>query len=230
MTRPTVVLVHGAWVGPWEFEPVLTTLPALGIQVELVSLPSTGSTASLTDDADAIRAVIDRVGGPVVLVGHSYGGVPMTQAGVHPHVVRVVYVCAFVVDAGQSLQDAIGGFPSDWPVENGQISLGADREARADLIFADLPPGTPRDVAVMLADMFVPQSLAALTDKVTEVAWREKPSTYILGTRDAVVVPELQEHFARLTGGDVVRVPHGHLPFQEDPEGFAQLIERILAN
>lgn len=230
MTRPTVILVHGAWVGPWEFEPFIRILPERGIAVDAVSLPSTGSTADLAADAAAIVAAIEAVDGPVVLVGHSYGGVPVTQAGIHPRVTRVVYVCAFALDAGESVQDAVGGrFPDEWPIEDGKVSLGADRGARADIILADFPPGAPRETAQMIADMFVPQSLAALTDRLTEVAWREKPSTYILGTRDAVIPPELQEHFAQRTGGEIIRVPHGHSPFQEDPKGFADLIERIVA-
>lgn len=229
MSRPTVILVHGAWVGPWEFEPFASMLPDRGIDVVVVALPSTGSTSGLADDAAAVVAAVENTEGPVILVGHSYGGVPVTQAGIHPRVTRVVYVCAFALDAGESVQSTFGGeLPQDWATADGQVSLGADREARADIIAADLPPGAPRETALLLADMFLPQSVAALTDRVTEVAWREKPSTYIIGTRDALVPTELQEALADRTGGEIIRVPHGHAPFQEDPTAFADLIARVV--
>ena len=230
MSRPTVILVHGAWVGPWEFEPLLGLLADRGIDVDAVTLPSTGSTLGLAADVDVVVAAIERATGPVILVGHSYGGVPVTQAGVHPQVARVVYVCAFALDAGENLRDSLGGgLPDGWSEQDGRISLGADREARADLIAADLPPGAPREVALQLADLFVPQSMSSLTDRVTEVAWREKPSTYLVGSRDALVAPALQQGFAERTGGEVIHLPHGHAPFQEDPVAFADLLERIVA-
>ena len=96
-----IVLVHGAWVGGWEFAPVVPALEGRGFTVETVELPSTGSTDSLAADAAAVTEALDRAPAPVLLVGHSYGGVPVTQAGTHPAVAGLVYVAAFALDEGE---------------------------------------------------------------------------------------------------------------------------------
>ncbi|MEO8261641.1 MAG: alpha/beta hydrolase [Pseudolysinimonas sp.] len=229
--RPRILLVHGAWVGAWEFAPIIPILQERGWQVDALDLPTTGSTLPMTADADAITAALTAADGPVVLIGHSYGGVPITQAGDHPNVERVVYVAAFAPDAGESVVEALGGqLPPTWATADGQVSLGADRADRIEIIAADFPPGAPREAAEALADMFRPQSEASLAEPVTRVAWRSKPSTYIFTENDGVLPPAFQEsQVARMasSGVDVVRIAHGHAPFQEDPAGFADLVERI---
>ncbi|MEV7694324.1 alpha/beta hydrolase [Microbacterium sp. NPDC089189] len=225
-----IVLVHGAWVGGWEFAPVVPALEGRGFTVETVELPSTGSTDSLAADAAAVTEALDRASTPVLLVGHSYGGVPVTQAGAHPAVVGLVYVAAFALDEGQSVRSALGGeFPPGWHREDGQILLGATREERIGIVAADLPPGAPRAAAEQVADMFRPQSLTALSDPLTEVAWRTTPSWYVLTENDVLVPPGLQESFATRAGADVIRVATGHAPFQEDPAGFVDVIVGIAA-
>jgi len=227
-TRPRIILVHGAWVGPWEFEPIVQILRDENWDVDAIDLPSTGSTGTLSGDADAVTSAIERADGPVVLVGHSYGGVPITQAGAHPSVERLVYVAAFALDAGESAVSAMGGgLPDAWGVVDGQVTLGRTRDERVDLIASDMPPGVPREVSEQLADLFRPQSFQSLIDEVTQVAWRSKPSTYILTENDGIVPPAFQESLAARSGADVIRIPHGHAPFQEDPAAFAALIARI---
>jgi pimeloyl-ACP methyl ester carboxylesterase len=229
-TRPRIILVHGAWVGPWEFEPIVQILREDGWDVDAIDLPSTGSTRGLSADADAVTAAIERADGPVVLVGHSYGGAPITQAGAHPSVERLVYVAAFALDAGESALAAMGGvLPDAWGVDNGQVTMGRTREERVELIASDMPPGVPREVSEQLADLFRPQSLSSLIDEITDVAWRSKPSTYILTENDGILPPPFQESLAARTGAEVIRIPHGHAPFQEDPAGFAALLVRIAA-
>jgi pimeloyl-ACP methyl ester carboxylesterase len=196
--------------------------------VDAIDLPSTGATGGLAGDADAVTAAIERAGGPVVLVGHSYGGVPITQAGGHPSVERLVYVAAFALDVGESAVGSMGGvMPDVWGVEDGQVTLGRTREERVDLIASDMPPGVPREVSEHLADLFRPQSLRSFIDELTEVAWRSKPTTYILTENDGILPPPFQESLATRSGADVIRVPHGHAPFQEDPASFAALLARI---
>jgi pimeloyl-ACP methyl ester carboxylesterase len=229
-TRPRIILVHGAWVGPWEFEPIVQILRGDGWDVDAIDLPSTGSTEGLLSDAAAVTAAIERADGPVVLVGHSYGGAPITQAGDHPSVERLVYVAAFALDAGESALAAMGGvLPDAWGVENGQVTMGRTRDERVEMIASDMPPGVPREVSEQLADLFRPQSLQSLIQEVTEVAWRTKPATYILTENDGIVPPPFQESLAARSGSDVIRIPHGHAPFQEDPAGFAALLARIAA-
>lgn len=229
-TRPRIILVHGAWVGPWEFAPLVEILHGRGWEVDAIDLPSTGSTAGMLQDAAAVTAAIDRADGPVVLVGHSYGGVPVTQAGGHPAVERLVYVAAFALDTGESVIASMGGsLPGAWGVADGQVTMGRSRDERVDVIHADMPPGVPREASEQLADLFRPQSLVSFGDEVSRVAWVAKPATYILTENDGVVPPAFQESLAVRTGAEIVRIPHGHAPFQEDPAGFADLIERVVS-
>ncbi len=226
--RPRIILVHGAWVGSWEFDPLVQILRERGWEVDALDLPSTGSTESMIQDAAAITAAIDRAGGPVVLVGHSYGGVPVTEAGDHPAVERIVYVAAFALDAGESVITSMGGsLPGVWGISDAQLTMGRSREERVDMIAADMPPGVPREASEQLADLFRPQSLASFSDQVSRVAWRVKPATYVLTENDGVVSPAFQESLAVRSGAEIVRIPHGHAPFQEDPAGFADLLERV---
>jgi pimeloyl-ACP methyl ester carboxylesterase len=227
-TRPRIILVHGAWVGSWEFDQLVQILRERGWEVDALDLPSTGSTESMIQDAAAITAAIDRAGGPVVLVGHSYGGVPVTEAGDHPAVERIVYVAAFALDAGESVITSMGGsLPGVWGISDAQLTLGRNREERVDMIAADMPPGVPREASEQLADLFRPQSLASFSDQLSRVAWRVKPTTYVLTENDGVLPPAFQESLAVRSGAEIVRVPHGHAPFQEDPAGFADLLERV---
>ncbi len=227
-TRPRIILVHGAWVGPWEFEPIVQILRGDDWDVDAIDLPSTGSTEGLLADAAAVTAAIERADGPVVLVGHSYGGAPITQAGDHPSVERLVYVAAFALDAGESALAAMGGvLPEAWGVDDGQVTMGRTRDERIEMIASDMPPGVPREVSEQLADLFRPQSLRSLIDELTQVAWRSKPATYILTENDGIVPPPFQESLAARSGADVIRIAHGHAPFQEDPAGFAALLARV---
>ncbi len=225
--RPRLILVHGAWVGPWEFGPLLAILRERGWSVNAVALPSTASQRGIDDDAAAVTAAIDAEPGPVVLVGHSYGGVPITLAGDHPRVEQLVYVCAFALDVGESLQGSMGGeLPEWWGIQDGQVTMGRSREERVAMIASDLPPEAA-PAAEGLADLFLPQSYRSLTEPVTKAAWHVRPTTYVIGEKDGVVPPEFQEHLAARTGGVTVRLPSGHTPFQEDPIGFADLLERV---
>lgn len=228
--RPHLLLVHGAWVGAWEFAAIVPLLRERGWRVDTVELPSTGSTASAADDAAVVTAAIERVAGPVVLIGHSYGGIPITLAGAHPSVERLVYVAAFALDAGESLLSSLGGeLPEFWSVEDGSVSLGPDRQARVDMVAADLPPGAPLEAAEQLADLFRPQSLRSFTSVLSTAAWHSTPSAYLLTENDALVPPPFQEMLAVRAGAEIVRLPTGHAPFQENPSGFADALEGVLA-
>lgn len=226
-TRPRLILIHGAWVGPWEFDALVGVLRERGWQVDAPELPSVGSTGGIAEDAAAVTAALDASSVPAVLIGHSYGGIPVTQAGDHPLVERLVYVTAFALDEGESAASSMGGsLPEWWGVADGQVTMGRSREERVAMIAADLPPEAA-PVAEQLADLFRPHSYRALTEPVTRVAWRQKPVTYIVTENDGVLPPVFQESLAARTTGDVVRIPHGHAPFNEDPAGFADLIELV---
>jgi pimeloyl-ACP methyl ester carboxylesterase len=228
--RPRILFVHGAWVSSWEFADVVAQLRERGWVVDALDLPSTGSTAGIEADAAAVSAALDAKPGPVILVGHSYGGVPITQAGDHPAVRRLVFVAAFVLDVGESVQSSLGGaLPELWHVDGGQVFLGSDRAERIAMVSADFPPGTPPEAAEQLAGMFRPQSLASFQGEVSSAAWRRKPTTYVLTENDVLVPPPFQELLAARAEAEIVRVPTGHAPFQEDPAGFVAVIEAIAA-
>ena len=227
ITRPRLILVHGAWVGPWEFDALVGELRERGWQVDTPGLPSVGSTVGIAEDAAAVTAALDASPLPAVLIGHSYGGIPITEAGDHPLVERLVYVTAFALDEGESAASSMGGsLPEWWGITHGQVTMGRSREERVAMIAADLPPEAA-PVAEQLADLFRPHSHRALTEPVTRVAWRQKPVTYIVTENDAVLPPAFQQSLAARITGDIVRIPHGHAPFNENPVGFADLIELV---
>ena len=227
-SKPRFLLVHGAWVGPWEFDPLAAVLRERGWEVDAVSLPSINSTSGIAEDAAAVTAAIEASPEPVVLVGHSYGGIPVTEAGAHANVQQIVYVTAFALDQGETLAGSLGGTqPEWWGVTDGQVSMGRTREERVAMIAADLPPEAA-PLAEHLADQFQPQSLSALTEPLTRVAWREKPTTYIVTELDRVVPLAFQESLAARAATTVERIPRGHTPFLEDPVEFADLLERLV--
>ncbi|MBT9605954.1 alpha/beta hydrolase [Microbacterium sp.] len=229
LSPPRILLVHGAWAGPWVFDRLAEELRGRGFLVATVALPTIGSTVDMYADAAAITEKLDAADGPVTLIAHSYGGIPTTQAGDHPAVERIVYVAAFALDAGETLQQAVGGgFPEFWGVADGMVSMGRSRAERIAMVAADLPSDAPADLAAQIADTFQPQSLAAFTTPVTRVAWRAKPTTYVLTERDALVHTPFQEHLVARMGADVVRVPTGHTPFEDDPVWFAGVLADAL--
>lgn len=227
---PRIVLVHGAWSGPWVFDRLTAQLRGRGFDVDTVTLPSVGGTVDMLADAEAITARLDAATGPVTLIAHSYGGIPTTQAGDHPAVARIVYIAAFALDEGETLQQAVGGgIPEFWGIADGKVSMGRSREERIAMITADLPAGVPPELAEEIADTFHPQSLGAFTSPVTRVAWKAKPTTYVLTQRDELVPPAFQEHLVSRSGADVVRVDTGHTPFEDDPAWFAGVLADALA-
>jgi pimeloyl-ACP methyl ester carboxylesterase len=226
-SKPRLILVHGAWVGPWEFDPLVAVLRERGWPVEAVALPSIGSTTGIAEDAAVISAAIEASAEPVILVAHSYGGIPVTEAGSHTKVERLIYVTALALDEGESAAASMGGsLPEWWGIADGQVTMGRSRDERVAMIAADLPPEAA-PAAEQLADLFEPQSLRTLTEPVTQVAWRDKPATYILTERDGVLPPAFQEFLALRCTTDIVRIPNGHAPFQEDPAGFADLLASV---
>ena len=150
------------------------------------------------DDARAVREAVEAIGGPVVVVAHSYGGVPTTQgaAGL-PNVSRIVYISAFVLDKGESLLAGVGGVqPSWWNVQGALATAGVPGEPPEQLFYNDLPDDQARAAAAGLTS----QAVKPFSDLVTEVAWRTVPTTYLVTLRDAVFPPEAQEGLASRAG------------------------------
>ena len=221
----TVVLVHGGFVDGSGWRGVYDELRTDGTDVRVVQ----HSTQSLADDAAVTRAVLDDVDGPVVLVGHSYGGAVITEAGSHEKVAALVYVTAFAPDQGESVNTLLAGFPQDGPQPpilppvNGNLFL--DRARYHESFAADVSP----EDAAFQADSQVPWGLDALGATITEAAWRAKPSWYLHVTEDRMIPPVVQTSMAARIGATVVETPGSHAIYLSHPEVVADLIRAAAA-
>ena len=218
-----VVLVHGAFVDGSSWRAVYQLLTDDGYRVAVVQNP----TLSLSGDAVATRLVIDAQDGPVVLVGHSYGGAVITEAGMHDKVVALVYIAAFAPDGGESV-DALGGNPD----AAGSPIVAApggfyfqDREKFHASFGADL---SGRDAA-FLADSQVPWGADAMTGTVTEPAWRVKPSWYLIATEDRMITAAAQRAMAQRAGATTVEVTASHAVYMSQQRAVAALIRTACA-
>lgn len=225
--RPAVLLVHGAWHNSGCWDKVRGILEARGRTVSTVDLPTVhdeGKAAlGLYDDARAVRAAVESVGGPVVVVAHSYGGVPVTQgaAGL-PGVVHIVYIAAFALDEGESLLGGVGGVPPSWWNVQGELATaGVPGQAPEFLFYNDLPG----DAAQAAAAQLKAQAVKAYSDPVTAVAWRTVPTTYLVTGQDNVFPAAAQEALAARAGSAVVRIGTSHSPFLSQPEETAGVID-----
>src|SRR5918999_3253183 len=220
-TRPNVVLVHGGFVDGSGWQGVYDRLKADGYNVAVVQNP----TVSLEGDVAATKQVLDDLDGPVVLVGHSYGGAVVTEAGAHPKVAAVVYIAAFAPDKGESVNTLIADPPPGAPVppilppRGGYLFL--DRDKFAASFAADLPPAQAR----FMADSQVPWGVGALDGSVTDPAWRSKPSWYLVATEDRMIPPPAQRAMSERAGSSVTEVAGSHSIYVSQPAAVADLIE-----
>ncbi len=216
-----VVLVHGGFVDGSGWKGVYDRLKAEGFNVSIVQNP----TVTLDDDVAVTRRVLDQQDGPTILVGHSYGGVVITEAGSHPNVVGLVYIAAFAPDAGESVNTLIADPPPGAPVPpilppvDGFLYL--DREKFADSFAADLPP----ELAAFMADSQVPWGLEALNAAVSEAAWRSKPSWYLVSTDDRMIPPPAQRAMSERAGATVVEAAGSHSIYVSHPQAAADVIK-----
>ena len=217
-----VVLVHGGFVDGSGWRSVYDLLKADGYDVSIVQNP----TLSLVGDAQATRQIIDAQDGPVVLVGHSYGGAVITEAGTHDDVAALVYIAAFAPDEGESVNTLIADPPPGAPVppilppKDGFLLL--DREKFAAAFAADLPA----EQAAFLADSQVPWGLDALGGPITAAAWRTKPSWYLVTTEDRMIPPPAQRAMSERAGSTVVEAAGSHAIYVSQPAAVAALIQQ----
>ncbi|MFC1438901.1 alpha/beta hydrolase [Streptacidiphilus sp. N1-10] len=221
--RLNVVLVHGGFVDGSGWQGVYDALKADGFNVAVVQNP----TLSLAGDVAATHQVIESLTGPVVLVGHSYGGAVITEAGTHEQVAALAYITAFAPDAGESVATLIANpapgapVPPILPPVNGFLAL--DRDKFADSFAGDLPEAEAR----FMADSQVPWGLDALNGPVTEPAWRTKPSWYLVAGDDRMIPPPAQRAMAERIGAKTVEVPGAsHSVYLSQPAATADLIKQ----
>jgi len=217
-----VVLVHGGFVDGSGWQGVYDLLAADGYRVSVVQNP----TLSHAGDVAATRLILDRQDGPAVLVGHSYGGAVITEAGNHERVAALVYIAGFVPDAGESVNTLIASFPTDGPQppilppEQGFLFL--DREKFHASFASDLPA----QQAAFLADAQVPWGVEALGGAITEPAWKSKRSWYLLTTEDRMIPPDAQRTMSGRAGSTVVDVNASHAVYVSKPAAVADLIKQ----
>ena len=224
-TDKAIVLVHGGFVDGSGWEGVYKILKADGYDVSIVQNPTT----SLTADVAATKAVISAQTKPVILVGHSYGGVVITESGTDPKVAGLVYITAFAPDKGESVSSLIANPPPGAPVppilppQDGFLFL--DREKFAASFAADVKP----ELASFMADSQVPWGLDALNGAVTEPAWKSKPSWYLVATDDKMIPVGAQRMMAERAGAKTVDQSGSHAVYVSQPASVAKLIQAAAA-
>src|SRR5438128_12687590 len=216
-----VVLVHGGFVDASGWESVYRSLKRDGHRVSVVQNP----TSSLADDVAATRRVLAALDGPAVLVGHSYGGAVITEAGNDPKVEGLVYVAAFAPDKGESVASLIKDAPPGAPVppilrpQDGFLFL--DKAKFAASFAADVDA----EKAAFMADSQVPWGVDALGGTISQAAWRTKPSWYLIVTEDKMIPPPAQHFMAKRAGSTVIEVAGSHAIYVSQPNAVAMLIK-----
>ena len=217
-----IVLVHGAFVDQTSWKPVADILTKQGYNVTLVENPLT----SLAADVDATKQALAKQDGKTVLVGHSWGGVVITQAGNDPKVAALVYVSAFAPDVGESLADlaesgpATEGAAAIHPDAKGNLYI--DPKVFPSAVAADLPP----QIAESLANSQLPLNHTAFEARVDTAAWRDKPTFYVISTKDKVIAPEAQEMFAARMHAQTTEVAGSHASLVVHAKEVAAAIEK----
>ena len=217
-----IILVHGAFVDGSGWADVYKALKKEGYAVSIVQNP----TVSLTEDVAATKRAIAALEGPMILVGHSYGGVVITEAGNDPKVAGLVYIAAFALDKGESVSSLLkdpppgASVPPILPPEDGFLML--DKQKFAAAFAGDVDP----EVASFMADSQVPWGLDALSGAITQAAWRAKPSWYLVTTEDQMIPPDAQRMMSERAGSTVVEVKASHSVYVSQPQVVAHLIKQ----
>jgi pimeloyl-ACP methyl ester carboxylesterase len=218
---PAIVLVHGAFVDGSGWEDVYKILRKDGYDVSIVQNP----TESLAGDVATTKRAISAQDGPVLLVGHSYGGMVITEAGNDPKVAGLVYINAFAPDAGESVGAIIENPPpgaaaaSFPPPQDGYFLL--DKDTFPEAFAGDVDT----EKATFMADSQVPFGLQAVSETITEPAWKTRPSWYLTADSDRIIPPPLQRRMYERAGSTVVEVPGSHAIYVSRPDAVASLIE-----
>lgn len=220
----TLVLVHGAWHGPWAWQPLVDSMD--DVPIRTVDLPSVGPDADglggLDDDAAAVAAVLAGIDGPVVVVAHSYGGIPATEAvTADSGVAHLVYLCSFQLDVGDSLLSSVGGVaPPWWEVHDGHITARTPEDVFYNGVAPDL-------TALSVARLGL-QSRTSFEQPLTNAGWTVVPSTYVVCERDQAIPVFAQEAMSQRSG-TVLRMDAGHSPMLSHPAELATSLRSIAA-
>jgi pimeloyl-ACP methyl ester carboxylesterase len=224
MAERTVVLVHGGFVDGSGWDGVYKILRKDRYPVSIVQNP----TISLADDVAATRRIVAAQSGPVILVGHSYGGVVITEAGNDPKVEGLVYIAAFAPDRGESVSSLIKNPPPGAPVppilppQDGFLFLDKARFA------ASFAADVDAETAAFMADSQVPWGVEALNGTISEPAWKKKPSWYLVATDDKMIPPAAQRFMSKRAGSTVAEAAGSHAIYVSQPMAVAALIAKAV--
>ena len=217
-----IVLVHGGFVDGSGWQGVYNALTKEGYTVDVVQNP----TVSLADDVAVTKRALAALDGPAILVGHSYGGVVITEAGNDPKVEGLVYIAAFAPDQGESVSALIKDPPPGAPVppilppRDGYLFLDKAR------FHASFAADVSSDTAAFMADSQVPWGVEALGGTISQPAWRTKPSWYMVATEDKMIPPDAQRAMSKRAGSTVVEVKGSHAVYVSQPQAVASVIEK----
>jgi pimeloyl-ACP methyl ester carboxylesterase len=211
-----IVLVHGAWADGSGWEGVYDILTKDGYNVSVVANPDTG----VADDVAATQRVLDRQVGPVILVGHSYGGVVITEAGVDPKVVGLVYIAAFGPDEGETAGQYLPKGPLPITVSKDGLAF-----FNRDAFLGGFAPDVPMATRVFMYDTQVPLAVSVFSAPITHPAWRTKPSWYLVSSNDQVIPPDVERMYAKRMKATTREVAGSHVAFISHPDIAARLIE-----
>ena len=226
MTQPnspvaTVVLVHAAWADASSWNKVIPSLQRKGLEVVAAQIPL----ISLSDDAATLRRFLKRVSGPVVLVGHSYGGAVITAAGSgDPNVKALVYIAAMAPDKGETVHELLHraaphpSAPALVPDEDGLLWMSA--KGFADAVALE----SSADDALLMAATQKPVAITCVQEQMTKPAWKEKPAWFLVAERDRMIAPETQRFMAHRTGGHILPMEVDHTPLASAPDRVVAII------
>lgn len=217
---PTVVIVHGAWADATSWRDVIAILQASGVSVTAVQNPLT----ALADDVDAVMRAINQQQPPVVLVGHGYGGTVITQAGNHQSVRALVYVAASAPDVGESTADVHRDYLSEHLIDKLEVDSGGYLYLKPDALPQFVAHDLPATDGLVLAAAQPSIRASALLDRVTEAAWRTRPSWYIVTLEDRMISHAVQRSIASRINASVFVLRTGHVPFLSKPKETADAI------
>jgi pimeloyl-ACP methyl ester carboxylesterase len=220
-----VVLVHGAFADGSGWRGVWDTLTSRGYTVTIVQIPLT----SLADDVAATKRVLDRQDGPAILVGHSWGGTVITEAGTHANVAGLVYVSALIPDTGESSAQQYEGFgpTPHFVIDVGDDGFGFLNAEKFKIGFAD---DLPEVEAAFLRDSQVPVNMSVFAEPVTEAAWRHKPAWAVIATDDNAFDQAMLQHMASRAGASITDVPASHALFASQAGVVAEVIVTAAQN
>jgi pimeloyl-ACP methyl ester carboxylesterase len=211
-----IVLVHGAWADGSGFKGVYDILTKDGFNVSVVANPDTG----IPDDVAATQRVLDRQDGPVILVGHSYGGTVITEAGVDPKVVGLVYLAAFGPDEGETTGQYLPKGPLPIKVSKDGLAFFT-----RDAFLGGFAPDVPMDTRVFMYYSQVPLAVSVFTAPIEHPAWRTKTSWYLISSNDQIIPPDVERMYAKRMKAVTQEVAGSHVAFVSHPDVAARLIE-----